>query len=354
MSKKQFSMQKYWDDMVSSHKPEMSFVGNTKEEFEFWYRKAYPKYSELLKGSASIKKVPLDAEIEYTFERDGLIYERVVFDSEDNMSVPCYVIRPVDMKADKTNGAIVCSHGHGAWGKFPVAGITNFPGTDSQAIINDIKRCNYNYGEQMARHGFMTICPDLRGFGERRDGLGHIQPFPGRDSCNINFLKGAMFGIYTIMLNIHDMGCCIDYLQSRPEIDPERIGMMGLSQGGTMTSFTTAFDKRIKCADIICYGSPFADFAIADANWCGSQMMPEIYKYFDTFDIAGLIAPRPLLMEIGKQDTCFSYKTVKEGFENVKRIYTAAGAAEVIYSDEFEGDHSFAGNVAPEFFKKYL
>ncbi|MBE6687774.1 MAG: hypothetical protein E7588_00685 [Ruminococcaceae bacterium] len=353
MSKKQFSMQKYWDDLAANHKPEMTFEGKSKSDFELWYDKAYEKYCELL-GMGKIKKVPLEAEIEDTFEKDGLIYERVVFDCDDNMSVPCYVIRPKDMKRNKKNAAIVCSHGHGPWGKFPVAGITDYPGTDKQAIIENIKRCNYNYGEQMAHHGFMTICPDLRGFGERRDGLGPIKPFPGRDSCNINFLKGAMFGVYTLMLNIHDMGCCIDYLQSREEIDPERIGMMGLSQGGTMTCFTSAFDKRIKCADIICYGSPFKYFAIGNANWCGSQMVPEIYKYFDTFDIAGMIAPRPLLMEIGTRDSCFSYETVKTGFDNVKRIYTAAEAQKDLYSDIFDGEHSFGGNLAPEFFKKYL
>ena len=167
--------------------------------------------------------------------------------------------------------------GHTA--RITVAGIRSSPQHEA-----NIAEHNYDYGAQMARAGFLTICPDLRVFGERRDGL---DPFPGRDPCNVNFVKGALLGIYTLTLNIWDMKCCIDYLETRPEVDPGRIGMMGLSQGGTMTTFTSAVEPRIKAADISGYVNPWDGFGIQRANFCGSQIVPEVHRYFDTDDIAG-------------------------------------------------------------------
>jgi hypothetical protein len=150
------------------------------------------------------------------------------------------------------------------------------------------------------------------------------------------------------------MKCCVDYLQARPEVDPERIGMMGLSQGGTMTTFTSAVEPRIKAADIICYVNPWERFAVNRANFCGSQIVPHIFKYFDTHDIAGLIAPRPLLIEIGVHDTCFPAEDTLQGLEGVRRIYRAAGVEDRLWADVHPGEHAFAANKAYEFFDQYL
>ncbi len=82
--------------------------------------------------------------------------------------------------------------------------------------------------------------------------------------------------------------------------------------------------------------------------------MPAIHRYFDTDDIAGLIAPRPLLLEMGIYDKCFFIEDALKGYEGVKRIYQAAGCADKLWADIHSGQHAFAGNKAFEFFKKYL
>jgi dienelactone hydrolase len=290
--------------------------------------------------------VDLAPEVIYAVEHDGLIRERIVFDSEEWMSVPCVVLRRPDMPQDGTGRAIICSHGHGPYGKEPVAGNKTTP-----ELRDNIDRHHYNYGEEMARRGFLTLCPDLRVFGERSDGS---DPYPGSDKCNVHFVRGAIMGIYTLTLNIWDMMRCVDYLQTRPEVDPERIGMMGLSQGGTMTTFTTAAEPRIKAADIIGYVNPWAGFGIRRANFCGSQIVPDIYRYLDTHDIAGLIAPRPLLIEMGIHDTCFPIEDTLAGYRGVERIYQAAGCADRLWSDVHPGEHGFAANKAYAFFEQYL
>jgi hypothetical protein len=307
LAHRNFSMIDYFNQRTDGWNPQMSFKGNTKADWEAWRGPALEKLLE---------------------------------------SVPCTVLKPVDMAGNKGGAAILCSHGHGPYGKEPVTG-----NASSEGLRANIARHNYSYAEEMARRGFLTISPDLRGFGERSDGG---DPYPGRDRCNVHFVRGIIMGLYTLTLNIWDMKCCIDYLQTRPEVDPERIGMMGLSQGGTMTAFTAAVEPRIKAADIIAYVNPWKRFGIQDANFCGSQIVPDIYRYFDTHDISGLIAPRPLLLEMGVYDTCFPIEDLLKGYEGVRRIYEAAGVAGHLWADVHLGEHAFADNKAYAFFKKYL
>ncbi|MFO7635858.1 MAG: alpha/beta hydrolase family protein [Clostridia bacterium] len=344
MKKRNFSMQAYWDKIAESWEPELKFRGSTQEDWTIWRKAAAAKLMELL--GAFPKKVPLNATVEYSVPDGDLIRERVVFDTEDFMSVPCHVLRPRDMKPDRTHPAILCCHGHGKYGKDPVAGIRSDPDH-----VRDIVDMNYNYGEQMAKAGFLTIMPDQRVFGERSDG---IDPFPGRDKCNVNFIKGALLGIWVLTLNIWDMKCCIDYLETRPEVDAGRIGMMGLSGGGTMTTFTSAVEPRIRAADIIGYVNPWEGFAMNRANFCGTQIIPHVYRYFDTDDIAGLIAPRPLLVEMGIYDKCFNIQDMLKGYGEVQKIYSAAGVPDKLWADIHPGPHAFSGIKAVEFFRNYL
>ncbi|MFA5393957.1 MAG: alpha/beta hydrolase family protein [Candidatus Ratteibacteria bacterium] len=339
-----FSMQQYWDKLAENWTPLLKFKGKTKADWTAWRKEAHPKFMELL--GPFPKKVPLQAEVESSVIDGDLIRERVVLNSEEFMSVPCQVLKPRKMKADKKNATILCSHGHGPYGKDAVAGIRSDNG-----FVQNIQALNYNYGEQMAKAGFLTICPDLRVFGERRDGP---DPFPGREPCEVNFIKGAILGIYTLTLDIWDMQCCLDYLETRPEVDKNRIGMMGLSMGGVMTTFTSAIDTRIKAADIIGYVNPLKEWFIKRSHACGSALVPGLFRYFDTDDIAGLIAPRPLLIEMGIYDNAFFIQDLLKGYGGVKKIYQAAGAADRLWADIHSGSHAFAGGKAFKFFKKYL
>jgi len=339
-----FSMQAYWERIAEDWQPLLHFTGTSAADWRAWREQALPKFLELL--GAFPEPVPLEPEVQAIVEEGDLIRERVVLDTEAHMSIPCWVLRPKDMASDRSNPAILCSHGHGPYGKETVAGMRSSAGHEQ-----DIASANYDYGVQMARAGFLTLSPDLRVFGERRDGP---DPFPGRDPCNVNYVKGTLLGINTLTLNIWDMKCCVDYMQSRPEVDPERIGMMGLSQGGTMTTFTAAAEPRIKAADIIGYVNPWREFGIKRANFCGSQIVPGIHRWFDTDDIAGLIAPRPLLLEMGIYDNCFPIQDLLAGYEGVKRIYEAAGAGSELWADIHAGPHAFAANKAFDFFHRYL
>jgi len=113
-------------------------------------------------------------------------------------------------------------------------------------------------------------------------------------------------------------------------------------------------DKRFKAAEIMCYSDLWAAFGIRDINYCGMQVAPGLFKLMDLPDVQGLIAPRPLLIDIGVHDTCFKVDTAMECYRQVEKIYRAAGATENLELDLHAGEHGWGGNKSEAFFKKHL
>lgn len=137
-------------------------------------------------------------------------------------------------------------------------------------------------------------------------------------------------------------------------VDKEKIGCMGLSFEGTMTTYLTLLDDRIKAGDIICYATTTLHYAIERPNFCGSQIVPYLYKYADVGDVISAICPKPLLIESGVNDTCFWIHSAKKAHEKVKKAYEVAEVSENLWIEVFEGGHSFSGKKAFKFFDKFL
>jgi pimeloyl-ACP methyl ester carboxylesterase len=253
------------------------------------------------------------------------------------------VFRPAEA-GGRLPGILAC-HGHGPFGKEAVMGNRSSP-----EIQANIELHNYDCGLQMAKAGYAVIAIDWRGFGERSDG----QPFPGRDICNVHFIRASMLGMTLLGMDVHDGMRALDYLCGRDFVDPERIGAMGLSFGGTMTTWMSICDERIRAADIICYSDRFEDFTMRHTNFCGSQITPGLFELCDLPDLHGLIAPRPLLVEIGSYDECFKVESAMSCFREVEKIYAAAGAGDRLELDLFEGGHEWSGRKSFDFFARYL
>ena len=215
---------------------------------------------------------------------------------------------------------------------------------------------NYDYGLSLAKAGYAVIAIDWRGFGERDDRCKpnwNDNTF-GRDICNLHYLRAGILGMTVLGMDIHDGMCALDYICGQDFADPSHIGVMGLSFGGTMATWMSICDERIKATDIICYSDRFSDFGMRDTNICGSQITPGLYELCDLPDLHGLIAPGPLLVEIGSYDECFKVDSAMSCFAEVEKIYTAAGIREKLELDLFEGGHQWSGRKTLNFFNKYL
>ena len=198
----------------------------------------------------------------------------------------------------------------------------------------------------------MTIVIDSRGFAERGT------PFKTSDPetrCNYLYLLYAMLGYNLLTLNIHDQMQTLDYLLTRSEVDPERIGVLGRSYGGTQAQYVGVCDERIKAVVIACYLSKTLEYTFEDVNNnCGVQFVPGLYQYGDVATVAGLIAPRPMLVQSGFADQCFAIDTAVEAHQEVRSIYRAAGAEDRLMIDIFPGQHDLNPTTAEAFFAKWL
>lgn len=344
--KRNLSVQRYLCELAQKHEPKYRFSGNSSSDWQSWRSELFPKVKASL-GKLP-QSVPLNPEVIAEWRDGGLIKQKVVFDVEQELSATAYVFRPESSKG-KLPGILAC-HGHGPYGKDSVMGINCDPERKS-----NIGEHNYDYGLQMAKAGFVTIAIDWRGFGERDDRRKPFyRIFGDRDLCNLHYLRATLLGMTVLGMDIHDGKCALDYLCGLDCVDSERIGCMGLSFGGTMTTWMTIMDERVKAADIICYSDMFEEFAFVGANTCGSQISPGLFELCNVPDLQGLIAPRPLLIEIGAYDECFKIDSAMECFTELSKIYNAAGISEKLELDLFDGGHGFAGNKAFNFFKKYL
>jgi hypothetical protein len=335
--------------LVEGQRPQLAFKGGDRRKFATWKRQALPKVLACL--GESPKTVPANPELLAEWELRGLRRQRWIIDVQEHLSATLLVNLPGDLKRGEKRPAIFCCHGHGPFGKEPVMGNDSSP-----ALAANIAQHSYNYGEVMAQKGYVTYSIDWIGFGERNDDNkpNYIGNKGGRDWCNVYYLHATMLGMTSISINVAHGKAATDFAVSLPQVDGDRLGVMGLSGGGTMTLWMTLCDQRFGASEIICYSDLWAVFGIRDLNYCGMQVAPGLFKLVDLPDAQGLIAPRPLLVGVGANDTCFKVDTAMACYRQVKRIYRAAGAADNLELDLHPGEHGWGANRSEAFFGKHL
>ena len=335
--------------LAGDHVPLCRFSGTDRKSFTAWKRKTLSKVLATLGDPPP--EAPLRPELLAEWEQDGLLRQRWIIDVQQHLSATVLVNIPGGLGPKEKRPAILCCHGHGPFGKESVMGNDSSP-----QLRENIALHRYDYGRVMAQQGFVTYAIDWIGFGERNDNNkpNHRALGDGRDWCNLYYLHATMFGMTSLSINVAHGRAATDFVCSRPEVDPDRLGVMGLSGGGTMALWMTLCDERIKATEIICYSDLWAAFGIRDLNYCGMQVAPGLYRLVDLPDLQGLIAPRPLLISIGVQDTCFRVDTALQCHERLAAIYRAAGAGENLELDLHPGEHGWGGNRSEAFFTKHL
>ncbi|MCH2176703.1 MAG: hypothetical protein MK193_13340 [Lentisphaeria bacterium] len=343
-----FDPKKMFYNLAQTHQPSHSFK-KTSLNFNEWKAATLPLVKECL--GEFPKRVAPNEELIAEYDFKGLKQQRWHLDVGPEISATVLVNIPQGATNDNPAPAILCWHGHGTFGKAPVMG------DDTNSLkADDIKRQNYDYGYQMAQEGFVTFAIDAIGFGERnpeRKPNYHMNT-NGRDWCNLLYLMATMFGSTSIAYNaVHGMAAT-DLISSFDFVDVNRLGVMGLSGGGTCTTWSYLLDDRFKAAEIICYHNLWEEFLYRDLNCCGVQVAPGLFKLVDVPDLQGLLAPKPLLIDIGALDTCFTIESSMQAKDQIEAIYKAADASESLHFDIHGGEHAWGGKKGKEFFKKYL
>jgi dienelactone hydrolase len=154
-------------------------------------------------------------------------------------------------------------------------------------------------------------------------------------------------------MRVRDGKRLVDYLATRKDLDIRRLGAMGISGGGMHTFFSTCLDKRIKACVISGYFCTFKDSVLAMQH-CPCNFVPGLRRFGEMADLAGLIAPRPLLVEAGTKDPIFPIAAVQRSVARARRVYAVFGAEAQVRTDYFEGRHQINGPKAYAFLQEVL
>jgi dienelactone hydrolase len=322
---------------------EMTFRAENRRQAEAWQKKLRGKLAELLGGFPQ-KRAPLE---EQTLEvRDYPRYrrEKFVIQSRPGLYVLGYLLTP--KAAAPPYATVVCVPGHGR-------GVDDIVGIDDKGQDRTDKAgYQHDFAIQVTENGMAAVALEPMAFGCRRDPVTKKKGL-GTAACQPSAGAALLLGQTMIGWRVYDVMRTIDWIPGRKELDAGRVGCMGISGGGTCTLFSAALEPRIRAAMVSGYLNTFRD-CIMSISHCIDNYVPGILNWAEMYDVAGLIAPRPLFVESGERDDIFPIAASRESFARVKKVYDVFDASAATEQETFDGPHSFWGKRGLPFLAKHL
>lgn len=318
-----------------------AFKGTTPEDFEAWQIATRVRLFDLL-GLSIMDRVSIEArELDRVQIAGGIVRTHAMLQVERDVWMPFYLLEPQSPKLDARGRkcCYVCPHGHQGAGAASVAGVTGVP-----AVDDAVRKFNYDYGLRLARMGYVTVCPDARGWGYRRDwkGQGDDENSFLRGTCLNQARMAEPLGLTVAGLNAWDNMRLIDYLEARGDIAMDDLGCFGFSGGGYMTLYLAALDPRVCKAFVSGYLYGVDDSLLHLNGNCSCNYTPGLWRLLDMGDIASLIAPRPLLVQSCEEDHLNGsrgLKNVDEQLKIVRDAYKLLGRRDALRHEVCPGGH---------------
>ena len=258
------------------------------------------------------EKTPLNSKVTGTHERDGFRVENLHFQSRPGLYVTANLYLPAEVKEKLPAVLYVCGHsGRGRDGN---------------------KTAFQHHGMWFATHGFVCLITDTLQLGEV-PGIHHGTynygrwwwPARGYTPAGVECWNGIR---------------AIDYLQSRPEVDAERIAITGISGGGMASFWVAAADERVKAAVPVSGLSDLETYVVDRVvnGHCDCMFLVNTFKW-PTEGIAAMIAPRPLLFANSDRDTIFPMPGNHRIAERLRGLYRLVGKEEDFAEVVVPGGH---------------
>lgn len=305
-----------------------------------WQRKARKQFFACL--GPFPQRVPLKPRVLERQKLDGYTRTMLTLNTAPGLEALCWLCVPDrPLEGGGPRPAMIATPGHGIGARDLLAmDAKGNPRPEGQGYQKD-------YALQAVRLGYTTLVVEPLGFGERRD-TAMMTGKSGESGCQAGFALATMLGTSLAALRINDLCRSLDYLQEVPGVDPERIGLMGISGGGQLTLWTAAVEPRFKAAIVSGYLNRVRD-SILGMHHCICNFIPGMAKHFDMTDLAAMIAPRPILIESGTEDPIFPIKATRAAVATVRKHYKVFGAADRVEVDIFKGDHQWSGRKLKPF-----
>ena len=276
------------------------------QPLEKWRALARQKLRELL-GMDQIMSCALDFQIEEVLDKGEYTRTRFTFQSEPGFRVPGYFCLP---KGGDTSKVMICLQGHST-GMHISLGEAKYPGDEIKVHRDFVKHS--------IDHGYAALVIEQRCFGEQGS-----TPESGRPNCQQASVVALLLGRTTLAGRVWDVMRAIDMAEEHFSPGAQYY-CMGNSGGGTATWYAAALEPRLSGAMPSCAVCSY-DGSIAPIGHCICNYVPGIRRWFDMGDLAGLIAPRSLVVVAGAEDRLFPIDATRETFALIQSYYEAAGA----------------------------
>lgn len=291
---------------------------NYKGDYQHWKNEVFEKFKELIAyephGKTKITELR-----SIVFE--GISYHALVMEVSPQLSIPAYLLIPEN---GETKGAVMSIHGHGF----------------VESTIGLYDDYHHRYALELAKDGYMVLCPELRGFST----LGDLSNNIDLDNLDYWVIHGRQFTLITegfqhgktvIGETIADLVAWENWWTEAYNV--EKFDVAGISYGGDLALYYPVFSNRV---DKIFSSGSLGSFKgiFATSYNAPAHCIPGILKWMDRSDIAGLNAPRPILLHYGELDTpshdnhSASYnKTVEPAIKELKEIYSNVRAEDKVF-----------------------
>ena len=343
---------------------ELSFLHPRFSNLKSWQKVARARVLECLDYSPPA--VAAAPEIIRRTDRGEYIEEYLTFQTTPDLRVPAYLLIP--KKATLPAPGVVVLHCHGGayvWGKEKVVAVEN-----EHPSLSDFKKQLYegtSIANELVQRGYVVITIDMVYWGERRmllddDPASYREPeqmtaadvaaFNRRSSQSEPLVARTMMtaGITWAGVALWDDLRTLDFLASRPEVDRQRLGCVGLSVGGYRSFLLAALEPRIKAAVDVgwmtSYGSTIRRHVVNTVGF--TFHIPGLYRYLDLPDLASLIAPRSVLVINGSKDTLFPPDGVDKAHRKIEACFRKAGAVEHQRCKLYDAPHQFNREMQAE------
>ncbi|OYY01307.1 MAG: dipeptidyl aminopeptidase, partial [Sphingobacteriia bacterium 35-40-5] len=270
-----------------------------------------------------------DIKISDSVMEDRFTRYTLSFAVAENERLPVYLYVPKQRGTIQRIPAMLVLHGTSVLGKGVVDGQGPLP--------------NRAHARELAERGYVVIAPDYPSFGDLKD----------HNFDQDRYESATMQAIFNHMR-------CVDLLQSRPDVDPENIGVIGHSLGGHNAMFVAAFDTRLKVAVSSSGWTQFEYYNIGEDGsrkyggrlgpWAQTRYMPLIrtkYKLdaklipFNFDDIIAAIAPRAFFSVSPLKDANFDVNGVRAGISLAEKVYNNLGASDLLQVRYPDAGHDF-------------
>lgn len=317
-------------DLCAHTDMKYAFKAESQEEYFKWKEEAEKGILDIL-GVDRIKPSQLKAELVDSSETEEYRLDKYILPTAYKLKMPLYVLVP-----HKNNGKVfVAIHGHGVYGKEGLTG----------RLPEEIKggaRKKIPFALEMVKEGYITVCPDLLGSGERITGLAEDK---SKSVCDLLNNALTALGLTLQGVIIYELIQLVDFALDLKENRYKKVGVCGFSGGGVFAFTLSALCNKVDAVYSSGYFHGRSDTCL-QSNKCGCNFAPDLWLTADMGELAAMIAPRPLFIEIGNRDILngrSGLEGVKNELEKAKKAYALFNKEDNLKLEAGEGGHGWYG-----------